>query len=57
MKSIYKFVGFVCPCSCLNPVLVGLLIFRAKTMPKIKGKWQAGINLIPDRNRVKEKAV
>ena len=32
---------------CLNPVLVGLLIFRAKTMPKIKGKWQAGINLIP----------
>ena len=32
---------------CLNPVLVGLLIFREKTMPKIKGKWQAGINLIP----------
>ena len=25
-----------------------------KTMHQIKGKWQAGINLIPNRNRVKK---
>ena len=27
----------------LNPTLVGLLLFRAKTAPKIMGKWQAGV--------------
>ena len=28
----------------LNPILVGLLRFRAKTMPQIKGKRQGGVN-------------
>ena len=35
--------------SRINPIPVGFLWFRAKTMPQIKGKWQAGINLIPTR--------
>ena len=38
-------------CSCkkthFNPIPVGLLWFRAKTMQPIKRKWQAGIKLIP----------
>ena len=33
--------------SPVNPILVRLPWFSAKTMPPIKGKRQAGINLIP----------
>ena len=37
----------------INPIPIWLLWFRSKTMPQIKGKRQAGINLIPpDQNRV-----
>ena len=33
----------------LNPIPIWLLWFRVKTMPQIKGKRQAGINLIPKK--------
>ena len=50
-----RFLGFRCfwkICTnqvdrVINPIPVGLLWYRVKTMPKIKGKWQAVINLIP----------